>query len=199
MKLIQWVVLLSSLYALTGCVTNQLPYMPVQDPGGSGASTSVDRLGSLQAPVVALDSDQDGIADTSDQCAGSSSAALVDASGCEIVMGVIEGLKFEPNEAELSISSRLVLSRYVDGLLRYPEAVVAVEGHTDNRGAAAANLELSKERVISVVRFMVANGIPPARIKPFGYGESRPLAPNATPEGREQNRRIEIKVVEGLL
>ena len=87
----------------------------------------------------------------------------------------------------------------VDALLRYPDAVISVEGHTDNRGSAADNLELSKQRVLSVVRYMVSQGMSPDRIKPYGYGESRPRAANATAEGREQNRRIEINIVEGLL
>jgi len=80
-----------------------------------------------------------------------------------------------------------------------PEIAISVAGHTDNRGPAAANLELSKQRVLSVVKYMVANGITTDRIMPVGFGESRPIAANATAEGREQNRRIEIQVLEDLL
>lgn len=146
-----------------------------------------------------LDADNDGVADRDDRCADSASRSLVDATGCGIVTGVIEGLNFGPNETELSVSSRDVLSQLVAALLRYPDVIISVEGHTDNRGAAADNLELSKQRVLSVVRYMVSQGMSADRIKPYGYGESRPRAANATATGREQNRRIEINIVEGLL
>jgi OOP family OmpA-OmpF porin len=149
-------------------------------------------------PAVA-DRDSDGVIDSIDNCADTANAVMVDPSGCEIVMGAIEGLKFAPGETELSADAQSVMANYVEALKRYPEVVVSVEGHTDNRGPAAANLELSKKRVLAVVEYMVSNGISPARLKPFGFGESRPRAANATASGREQNRRIEIKVLTGLL
>jgi len=145
------------------------------------------------------DADADGIADGVDRCASTPASSLVDETGCEIDTGAIEGLEFAPNETTLSVNSRVVLGELVNAFARYPDVILAVEGHTDNRGPAAANLELSKQRVLSVVRYMVSNGIDPARLKPFGYGESRPRAANATEEGREQNRRIEINVIDSLL
>ena len=190
MNTIRWVLLLSSLHILTGCAS------------GKSLVTGTEGLGSLPDAVnetVAVDTDNDGIPDTAEKCARTTPEALVDEAGCEIVTGVIEGLEFGPNETMLSVSSRVVLSKLVDVFLRYPDVIISVEGHTDNRGAAADNLELSKQRVLSVVRYMVSQGISPDRIKPYGYGESRPRAANATAAGREQNRRIEINIVEGLL
>lgn len=145
------------------------------------------------------DSDSDGVPDNSDDCSQTRPNALVNHSGCEIVTGVIEGLKFAPDEVELTVESRIVLGKLVDSLVRYPNAIFAVEGHTDNRGSAADNLELSKRRVNAVVAFMVEEGIRADQIKPFAFGESRPRAPNETLEGRERNRRIEINVIERLL
>jgi OOP family OmpA-OmpF porin len=193
MNTIKWVLLLTSLYVLAGCASGKPP------DNGTDSSESTVMASARPAERAPADADHDGIADADDSCPGSTERALVDAAGCEIVMGVIEDLKFEPNKTDLSVNSRAVLGRIVDVLLRYPDVVIAVEGHTDNRGSAADNLELSKQRVLSVVRYMVANGIPQQRIKPFGYGESRPRVANATLEGREQNRRIEINIVEGLL
>ncbi|ASJ75296.1 OmpA family protein [Granulosicoccus antarcticus] len=195
MNIIKWVVLLSSLQVLVGCASGRTPVTGTEGLGKAGAAiTRADVDESL-----AQDADKDGIPDSEDECADSSSTALVDATGCEIVTGVIEGLNFGPDKTELSSDSRAALSKLVEALLRYPEVVIAVEGHTDNRGAAADNLELSKQRVLSVVRYMVSQGITADRIKPYGYGESRPRAANATAIGREQNRRIEINIVEGLL
>ncbi len=190
MNTIKWILLLSSLHILAGCASGKTPV------------TGAEGLGDLpgdDTKSVEMDADKDGISDSADQCADSTAGALVDETGCEIVTGVIEGLKFGPNETELSASSREVLSKLVSAFQRYPDVIISVEGHTDNRGAAADNLELSKQRVLSVVRYMVSQGMSPDRIKPYGYGESRPRAANATAAGREQNRRIEINIVEGLL
>ena len=145
------------------------------------------------------DSDLDGVADHADTCAKTPRNTFVGPAGCEIVTGVIEGLKFAPDEVELSVESRIVLGKLVDGLIRYPNATFSVEGHTDNRGSAADNLELSKKRVNAVIAFMVEEGVGSEQIKPFAFGESRPRAPNATLEGRERNRRIEIEIIESLL
>jgi len=149
--------------------------------------------------VGILDSDGDSVIDVQDQCADTGVRSMVDSTGCAVPMGVISGLNFSSNQTNIPESANGVLDRYVDVMNRYPDVVVSIEAHTDNRGPAASNLELSKERVLSVVRYMTNSGINPARIKPFGYGESLPIVANATAEGREQNRRIEIKVLEGFL
>jgi chemotaxis protein MotB len=74
--------------------------------------------------------------------------------------------------------------------------VVRVEGHTDDvplgRGAFATNWELSVARALAVVRFLQQSGVDPTRLAAAGYGEFQPIAANDTPEGRSQNRRIEI-------
>ncbi|MFK8077301.1 MAG: OmpA family protein [Granulosicoccus sp.] len=145
------------------------------------------------------DSDFDGVADHADTCEETPRNTFVGPAGCEIVTGVIEGLKFAPDEVELSVKSRIVLGKLVDGLTRYPSATFSVEGHTDNRGSAADNLKLSKKRVNAVVSFMVEQGVGAEQIKPFAFGESRPREPNATLEGRERNRRIEIEIIKSLL
>lgn len=162
-------------------------------------SSGFDGMYSSFGGSKASDIDTDGVPDWADRCNDSTEKMYVGPSGCEIVTGVIEGLKFAPDEVELTVESRIVLGKLVDSLVRYPNAIFAVEGHTDNRGSAADNLELSKRRVNAVVAFMVAEGIRADQIKPFAFGESRPRAPNETLEGRERNRRIEINVIERLL
>ncbi|WP_430877173.1 OmpA family protein [Granulosicoccus sp. 3-233] len=199
MNTIRWAVLLGAVQIVVGCASGKAPTGSVESVSLPEPALSTSGKIEPVAQRVDEDKDRDGIADIGDRCLDTTSGALVDSSGCEIVTGVIEGLKFEPNESDLSVESRLILSKMVDALLRYPDTMITVEGHTDNRGSAADNLELSKQRVLSVVRYMVSQGMSPDRIKPFGYGESRPRAANATAEGREQNRRIEINMVEGLL
>lgn len=189
MKISNGIVLLAGMSLfIAGCASN------------SQRVTGTEGLdGSSQTAMQDSDRDGDSVPDADDVCAETDAQALVDSTGCEVPTGAIEGLSFGPNETGLSDEAQLVLDRYIDALQRNPNVVVSVEGHTDNRGPAAGNLELSKERVLSVVRYMVGNGISANRIKAYGYGESRPRAANATAEGREQNRRIEIKVLEGLL
>ena len=149
----------------------------------------------LQVLPLGIDADQDNVRNTEDKCPGSKPDILVDSSGCAALDGVIEGLDFASGDHRLTSRSREVLAELVAEMELYPTATVALSAHTDNRGSAAANLELSKRRVMSVVRYLVANGIESTRLKPFGYGESRPREPNRTAAGRALNRRIEISVV----
>ncbi len=199
MNTIKLAVVIGAVQILVGCASGKAPTSGVETVTLPEPSISTTGQVEQVAQKADVDRDRDGVADIGDRCLGTTAGSLVDSSGCEIVTGVIEGLKFEPNESDLSVESRLILGNMVDALLRYPDTVISVEGHTDNRGSAADNLELSKQRVLSVVRYMVSQGMSPDRIKPYGYGESRPRAANATAEGREQNRRIEINIVEGLL
>jgi len=145
------------------------------------------------------DADADGIPDWADLCEETKTGVRVDTAGCELITGIIEGLKFAPDEVELTLEAESVIDRYVAAFKLYPETDISVEGHTDNRGSAAENLELSKQRVNAVVVYMVDEGIAAERIKPFAFGENRPVASNATLPGREQNRRIEINLIERLL
>ncbi len=149
----------------------------------------------LQVLPLGIDADQDNVRDTDDDCPDSEPDILVDAAGCAALDGVIDGLDFGSGDHRLTKDSRAVLAELVAEMELYPTAVVAISAHTDNRGSAAANLELSKRRVMSVVRYLVANGIESTRLKPFGYGESRPREQNRTSAGRALNRRIEISVV----
>ncbi len=193
MKTVNRIALILGFTVLTGCAAKPtLPSLPTSIGGFSGSSTSGER------GTAGFDADQDTIPDAQDACADTAPNVMVDTSGCELATGTIPGISFPPAASALDDNARVALDAYVEAMTRYPEVVVNVEAHTDNRGTAAANLELSKERVLSVVRYMLAGGISPDRIKPFGYGESRPRAANATAKGREENRRIEIKVLEGL-
>ena len=71
---------------------------------------------------------------------------------------------------------------------------VVVEGHSDNSGDASFNKQLSLQRADAVKAELVANGADADKITTIGYGESKPIADNSSPEGRAENRRVEIKV-----
>ena len=69
---------------------------------------------------------------------------------------------------------------------------MSIEGHTDNVGSETFNLDLSQRRAESVLNFFLQNGVPGPKLTARGYGEGIPIASNATAEGRQQNRRVEV-------
>ncbi len=109
---------------------------------------------------------------------------------------VIKDIKFAFNSDELDTRSLTNLDKFARYLKRPPQIeLVVIEGHTDSVGSAAYNLDLSKRRAKAVGDYLVkAHGLPLAKVKAYGYGESRPLADNGNFQGRERNRRVEFKV-----
>jgi len=154
----------------------------------------VSACNSLPSRQTVLDRDNDQVADAVDDCLQTALGSLVDEKGCSLFSGSIEDVAFEPGKHQLSSASRNSLAQLVALLNTHPEVVLQLEGHTDNRGAAKENLALSKRRVMSVIRYLVSNGVDGNRLKPFGFGENRPIKSNATEQGRSENRRIEMSV-----
>lgn len=101
---------------------------------------------------------------------------------------------FKPGSAGLDAASTPLLTQVADIITRCPDLRILIGGHTDDIGSAAANLRLSERRAAAVAGFLQSRGIDPARISPVGFGESRPIADNATDSGRGRNRRIEFSV-----
>lgn len=109
---------------------------------------------------------------------------------------VLEDCNFETGKANLEESSYAVLDELVAYLIRKDDERVEVGGHTDNVGTAANNLKLSTERANTVRAYLLTKGIDPSRVTAKGYGMSMPVASNATAEGKAQNRRTEVKILE---
>ncbi len=103
------------------------------------------------------------------------------------------GILFATGKADLQPESRPVLKEIAATLKQHGDLKVLIEGHTDNVGAAAANLSLSEARAAAVKAALVSNfGIDGARITTKGLGDTKPAVPNATATGRAQNRRVEV-------
>lgn len=147
------------------------------------------------ADLAVSDEDFDQVADEQDLCAQTPMPQPVDDNGCPVFHGALTDVDFAANSADLGRDARKSLDNLVAQLKSHPNVVLTVDGHTDNRGSGIRNLALSKERVLAVVRYLVARGVNPARLRPYGYGESRPKVSNASVEGRKQNRRIEVSVI----
>ena len=152
-------------------------------------------IGDPQKPLDP-DIDKDGVENNQDKCPETLTDAVVNQQGCDLFAGVLDGVKFVTNGSKLNDDAKEALNELAQGLKSHPETVVGVYAHTDNRGKATVNLELSKRRVLSVVEYLVKTGVSAQQLKPFGYGESRPIVSNATPEGRLKNRRIEIVLLQ---
>jgi outer membrane protein OmpA-like peptidoglycan-associated protein len=103
---------------------------------------------------------------------------------------------FEFDRADIKPESEVELLEVVRLLQAHPKWKVEVQGHTDSVGTAMYNQQLSQRRAEAVRQFLIRRGIKPERIQARGYGSSRPIAPNATEEGRALNRRTEILFIE---
>lgn len=102
---------------------------------------------------------------------------------------------FETGSATLTENSRYELDNLVKALNAHPNMVIEVAGHTDNTGDAAANLTLSGQRAATVVGYLTDKGIAAGRLKARGYGDTKPVAGNDTPENRAKNRRTEFTIL----
>jgi outer membrane protein OmpA-like peptidoglycan-associated protein len=114
---------------------------------------------------------------------------------------VLENVYYDFNKATLKPESFPSLDSLVSLLNFYPKMIIEVSAHTDNKGSDQYNMSLSEKRAKSVLDYLVQKGIDAARLQSKGYGETMPVAPNTTPEGRDnpegraKNRRTEFKVL----
>lgn len=108
---------------------------------------------------------------------------------------VLNNVFFASREFTLKAESFVELNRLVGLMKENPTMIVEISGHTDDVGNDQINLTLSDKRAQAVVQYLVQKGIEAERLVAKGYGESKPVADNETPEGRAQNRRTEFKII----
>ena len=116
-------------------------------------------------------------------------------NGENITLNMPGNITFAVNSADISASFYPVLDSVGLVLKEFDKTMVEVAGHTDSDGSDAYNQQLSERRANSVVAYLVSRGTRGDRFIAVGAGESRPIASNATPEGKAQNRRVEITIV----
>jgi outer membrane protein OmpA-like peptidoglycan-associated protein len=101
---------------------------------------------------------------------------------------------FDTGRADLHTSARDDLQQFAEILKKYDQTNLVVEGHTDSTGSRAINEKLSLQRADTVVEYLGLRGVEKARLTPRGYAYDQPVASNATSEGRQKNRRVEIEI-----
>lgn len=169
----------------------------------------VDRVG------CETDEDRDGVVDRLDQCPNTPPGTEVDTQGCPVVkcrapfpgesvgedgcpsgdVVVLRGVNFEFNEARLTPNARVILDGVADTLLAQGGIEVEIGGHTDALGSDSYNQKLSDQRARAVAQYLASRGVDDARLSAVGYGEAQPIASNETEEGRELNRRVELRIL----
>jgi OmpA-OmpF porin, OOP family len=141
------------------------------------------------APVAApKDSDNDGVIDALDQCPNTMAKAKVDAVGCMTLVNL--DINFDTNSAVIKDGYSPRIAEFASMLRQNPKLSATIEAHTDSVGSNAYNQKLSERRAASTVEALKALKVDPAKIKAVGYGETKPVASNATVEGRAENRRV---------
>jgi outer membrane protein OmpA-like peptidoglycan-associated protein len=115
--------------------------------------------------------------------------------GDDIVLNMPSNITFDRDRSVVRREFYDVLQSVSLVLKEFDRSLVTVEGHTDGDGSDAYNLELSQDRARAVADFLSDQGVDPRRLSTEGYGEVRPIATNATAQGKALNRRVEIRIV----
>ena len=183
--------------ALKGC--------PIIDTDGDGVKDTDDACPNVPGPVEnkgcpMMDTDGDTIPDIYDKCP--TIAGVAENNGCpeikkeeqEILNTAFSSLEFETGKSIIKQASYASLDRLAELLAKKPDWKIQLSGHTDNVGKPVSNMTLSKNRTIAVKNYLVKKGVPSARVRPEWYGQTRPIEPNTTLEGRQKNRRVEIEI-----
>ena len=150
------------------------------------------------APVVppppdpcANDDDGDGVPNCRDKCPGTEKGIIVDEFGCPVKFNL--QIEFDFNKAQIRPEYHAKLKEVAEFVNKYPDTKFLLAGHTDSKGTDQYNKALSERRAAAVKKYLVEEfGIAAHLLHPRGYGESRPIADNATDEGRQKNRRVEV-------
>ena len=120
------------------------------------------------------------------------SGAKVERVGDGINVTFGAGILFDVDKYDLRSDARTEIARMAEILAKYPDTYVRIEGHTDSDGSELHNQTLSERRASAVTAYLAEKNISVGRLKNFGFGETRPVASNESPDGKQANRRVEV-------
>jgi len=142
------------------------------------------------------DNDGDGVSNRYDKCPDTTPGSRVGVDGCEFTDVIeLQGVNFGAGSDQLWPGTERLVEIAAATLNKYPELQVEVAGHTDSDGPGDTNFGLSERRARTVLDYLVMYGVAEIRLTSTGYGESQPIADNATVDGRARNRRVELRIV----
>ena len=120
---------------------------------------------------------------------------IIQNTGDRLIVTLPQDILFAVDSTHITPSLRSDLSVLAQNLINYQNSTIQIIGHTDNTGSADYNQSLATERALAVSSILQQNGVPQFRIQSTGRGESQPIASNLTPEGRAQNRRVDVVIL----
>lgn len=176
-----------------------------KDSDGDGVFDSNDQCPNSKAGVSVdargceLDGDNDGINDSLDTCLATPFGAKVDSNGCRVILtedvSIKLNVQFANNSNQVTEEYGSDIKRIADFMREYPDVNVVIEGHTDSRGAASYNQQLSQKRANAVMTYLISQfNIEQSRVSAIGKGEASPIANNQTSDGRAANRRVQAEI-----
>lgn len=173
------------------------------DSDGDGIQDSEDACPNAKGTAQfngCPDTDGDGLIDKNDKCptvagpAGNNGCPEIKAEVRKLFERALQGVQFETGKSTIKKESFAILNNVVNVMTENPSYKLFIAGHTDNVGNADKNLQLSKERAAAVEKYLESKGAATERVRSEGFGQSTPVADNATKEGKAKNRRVEFKV-----
>ena len=205
---------MAALVLVAGCATTD-PYTGERTPNRTANAAIIGAIGGAAAGTLAGGNDgrNAGVGAAVGAIAGAGVGAYMDAqerklreqtrnTGVgvtrtgenEITLNLPSDITFDVDRADIKPQFRQSLADVSATLREYPSTTIDVAGHADSTGSDAHNQELSQRRADAVAQALIGNGVQPVRVVAVGFGESRPIADNATTAGRQANRRVEIKL-----
>jgi OOP family OmpA-OmpF porin len=183
---------------------------PLKDRDGDHFVDELDKCPDQAGPLEGCpdtDPDRDGIVGDADKCPNQAETVngFEDGDGCPDVVpekvrkftGVIKGIEFDRNGDHIRPGSTATLDNAVLILNEFPSLRIMISGHTDSDGVRDYNIDLSQRRAAAVKDYLVSKGIADSRIETRGAGPDEPIDDNKTKAGKQRNRRIEFKLLEG--
>ena len=175
-----------------------------KDSDGDGVWDGCDKCpdtpkcATVDANGCPKDEDGDGVWDGCDKCPGTPKGVEVDEVGCpkKCDLSPLEGITFRFDKSDVIPDPSPILDQAVEIVKGCPFSKIEIQGHTDWMGSDEYNMKLGERRANTVMKYLVAHGIPADQLTIKSYGESKPIATNETREGRAKNRRIEFHEID---
>lgn len=203
------VIVLAGSVALSGCVVNQHGQQQLSKTAmyGGGAAIACGIIGAMthsskgaRNAALACGAIGAGIGGYMDYQESklreqlANTGVSVERQGNQIKLTMPENITFATNSYVLSTQAQSALAQAAQTLATYNETTLTIVGHTDSSGNDAINNPLSYNRAQAVANYLYQNGVAASRMSVSGQGSRQPIAPNTTPEGKAQNRRVEILI-----